>query len=527
MSIKLTPIDTNAPVANARTWSSFQEAVFSAVAHGSGNVVIEAVAGSGKTTTAIEALKRWQVAGHQQGRALFCAFNKSIADELARKVPPGVLAKTLHGVCYGAIVRKFKGCKVDDQKLRGTAVNVVDAQGLKFEEADKVVGDLVRAYGLIKGSLTNMQSVKELNDTVNTYGVDIEDQRSLTLLADLDHAMRNYTAGITFDEMLSFVLDHGISLPQFDIVFVDEAQDMNRMQIEILKRLLGDKGRLVAIGDTYQSIYGFRGADAGAMDRIRSEFNVSEGNQLPLSITYRCPKSVVTLAQQWVPHIQANSTAPEGEVIQCESFKKNQAEVFGSLKSGDMVIARINAPLVSGALKLLAQGRKAIVRGRDIGKNLTALVNKMSKKFRDDQVSDLFAQVVDWMNTESRKLHAARKDAQAQQVEDRGETLLAVMRGAKTISDCKARIERLFSDESVGVVFSSIHKAKGMEAPTVVWFGPEKCDEFAERARSEAAARQELNLSYVAATRAMNRLIMLPLPAREDTIREHDDGAEV
>ncbi len=271
--IKLSPIDTSAPAAPARAWSPFQEAVFGAVAHGSGNVVVEAVAGSGKTTTAIEALKRWQAAGHYQDSALFCAFNKSIAEELARKVPAGVTAKTLHSLCFGALARKFKGCKPDDQKLRGTAQNVVEAQGLKLAEADKVVGDLVRAYGLIKGSLTNIQSLEECNATLTTYGVDIEDSRSLTLLGELDFAMRNYTAGITFDEMLSFVLDHNINLPKFKLVFVDEAQDMNRMQIEILKRLLAPDGRLVAIGDTYQSIYGFRGADAGAMDRIRAEFH--------------------------------------------------------------------------------------------------------------------------------------------------------------------------------------------------------------------------------------------------------------
>ncbi len=233
---------------------------------------------------------------------------------------------------------------------------------------------------------------------------------------------------------------------------------------------------------------------------------------------------MVTLAQQWVPHIQASATAEDGEVVQCQSFKKDQAAVFASLQSGDMVVCRINAPLVAGALKLLAQGRKAIVRGRDIGKNLSALVTKMSKKLDDGDVSILFASVVDWMGVESRKLYAARKDAQAQQVEDRGETLLAIMRGAKTISECKARIEKLFSDESVGVVFSSVHKAKGLEAPTVVWFGPEKCDAFEERARSQAAARQETNLKYVAATRAMKRLILLPLPEKGDTVREHDDA---
>lgn len=522
MTISLTPV--TAPAVAARSWSPYQEGIFDAIVHGLGNIVVEAVAGSGKTTTIIEAIRRWLV-GHPGGRVAFLAFNKSIADELSRKVPSGVVAKTMHSVCFGAVLRKFKGIKVDDQKLLHWCAKVALEQGLVGEEADDVVADLRRAYGLIKSTLTSVHDMGAMAAVLDTHGVELEDTRSLSLVANLDLLMRSDKYAVTFDEMLSFVLDHNISLPKFDLLCVDEAQDMNRMQIEIMKRLLSKEGRLVAVGDTFQSIYGFRGADAEAMNRIRAEFNVSKGNQLPLSITYRCAQSVVAMAQTWVPHIQASPSADVGETITLDKFENgNGQKVFDSLQSGDMVVCRVNAPLVAGALKLLAQGRKAIVRGRDIGKNLTTLTNKLSKKLLDSDVSGLFQRVDEWMKAESIKMRVLKKETQAQQVEDRGETLLAVMRGARTITECKNRIEMLFSDDSVGVVFSSIHKSKGLEAPTVVWFGPEKCDEFIERARSKDAERQELNLAYVATTRAITRLIRLPLPERGENIRQHDDG---
>jgi len=325
-------------------------------------------------------------------------------------------------------------------------------------------------------------------------------------------------------------------MSKFDLVCVDEAQDMNRLQIELLKRLMAPGGRLCAVGDSRQAIYGFRGADAQAMERIRREFNVSEGNNLPLSITYRCPRAVVAVAQLWVPHIQPSDSAPEGEVVQLDSWKKDSAKAFESLESGSMVVCRKNAPLVGAALKLLAQGRKAIVRGRDIGKNLTKLIDKLVKKLGigdekkgkfvrgewipaaiDDSVAALFGEVNTWAEVESAKLRRAQKTNQAQQVEDQAETLMAIMRGAQSVQECRDRIEKLFSDDSVGVVFSSIHKSKGLEAPTVLWLGGNATEENHD-------ASQELNLCYVACTRAQQKLIILPLPEKEDRLREHDDG---
>ncbi len=521
-----------------RVYSAYQEAIFRAFTQGTGNVVVEAVAGSGKTTTMVEALKRWQqVDANKNKRAVFCAFNKSIATELEKKVPAGVTAKTLHGLAFGAVARTFKGIKVDDRKLAFHAEKVLPMEAFTSREALRAAThDLTRAYGLLKGTLTSLQDIDAVAHTLATYGVELDANIADLPLPQLDQAMRGDTTGLTFDEMLSFILDHHIPMAKFDLVCVDEAQDMNRLQIELLKRLMAPGARFCAVGDSRQAIYGFRGADAEAMERIRREFNVSEGNNLPLSITYRCPRAVVAVAQLWVPHIQPSDTAAEGEVVHLDSWKKDSAAAFDALASGDMCVCRKNAPLVGAALKLLAQGRKAIVRGRDIGKNLTKLVDKLVKKLGlgdekkgkfvrgewipasiDDSVAALFGEVNTWADVEGAKLRRAQKTTQAQQVEDQAETLMAIMRGAQSIDECKARIERLFSDDSVGVVFSSIHKAKGLEAPTVLWLGGDTTEEDTSRS-------QELNLCYVACTRAQQKLIILPLPEKDEKIHAHDDG---
>ena len=515
MSI-LQPIN-NSNFAPARVYSPYQEAIFRAFTQGTGNIVVEAVAGSGKTTTLVEALKRWQaVAGNNQKTAVFLAFNKSIADELSRKVPAGVEAKTMHSLCFRAVARRFKGIKVDDQKMRFTAKLVAEkVHGTRDrEQTNQLVGDMAKAHGLMRGTMTSLSDLGAITETLAAYGAVLDcPALSVPMLAELDQVLRSETSACTYDEMLTFVVDHGIPLPQYDLICVDESQDLNLLQIELLKRALKPGGRLVAVGDSRQAIYLFRGADSRAMARIREDFNVSDGNCLPLSITYRCPRAVVQLAQQWVPHIQAADGAIDGTVVQNEA--KQMSETLLNLPAGSMVICRVNAPLIGAALGLIAKGKKAVVRGRDIGKNVSKLAIKLSKNLADHDVPELCARIADYAREESVKMRKARKDAQAQQIEDMGETLLALLNGISSLSALDARIESLFSDDVVGVVFTSGHKSKGLEADVVVWLAPEKNDQIEMRAKNDAAITQENNLRYVTVTRAMKILVLQPMPERD------------
>lgn len=507
-----------ATAAPARVYSPYQEAVFRAFTAGQGNVVVEAVAGSGKTTTLVEALRRWQQVPANRGkRALFCAFNKSIAEELSRRVPAGVDAKTLHSLCMSAIGRRFKNSTIDGRKLHVVAELVVTKtlEGQSLEMINAVAGDLIKAYGLLRGTMTNLGDSTAVTETISAYGITLDQPEvSIPLFAELDQVMKSEVSKLTFDEMLTFPLDHGINLPRYDLICVDESQDLNRLQIELLKRALARDGRLVAVGDSRQALYLFRGADAKAMERIKAEFNVSDGNCLPLSITYRCPRAVVALAQCWVPHIQAADTAAEGAVI--EKTPKQLGATLLSLMEKDMVVCRTNAPLIGCALKLIAAGKKAVVRGRDIGKTVAKLATKLAKRLGDGQVEELCARISEYCSVETGKLKKAHKDSQVQQIEDQCETLLALLGGVQSIRALHTRIERLFSDDSFGVVFSSCHKAKGLESNTVVWLAPEKNDMMRARARNEAAMIQEDNICYVAVSRAIETLIIQPMPDPRD-----------
>ncbi len=93
MNFMDTPVDlTEAP---SRNWSPQQQAVFEAVKEPSQNILIQACAGSGKTTTIGEAMK------FGGSRPVFLAFNKSIQEELSKRNPLGA-AQTLNSLGFGA-----------------------------------------------------------------------------------------------------------------------------------------------------------------------------------------------------------------------------------------------------------------------------------------------------------------------------------------------------------------------------------------------------------------------------------------
>lgn len=508
---------TNAihPTPSPRAWSHYQEDVFSLFTERTGNGVVEAVAGSGKTTTLVEGMKRWTAINPKQKGAFVC-FNKSIATELQSKVPAGIEASTLHSLGYRAVLKTFKGCKVDERKIYGYSETVALSAADDRLQAKGIENDLQTAYGLLKSTMVDLKDVEAIGDLLAEYGVELKMAAvSMPLFQVLDRLMVNDTSRCSFDEMLTFVVDHQLPMRQFDLVCVDEAQDMNAIQLKLLDAMVGPNGRLIAVGDSKQAIYHFRGASSNAIERIRDAFNVPTENVLPLSISYRCPKAVVARAQTIVSHIEASATAIEGEVIDADVSMMNATLL--AMDDRSMGICRCNGPLVGCALRLIKSGRKAVVRGRDIGKGIAKLARDLSKRAADDSLSSLIEAARLWEANEVSRLTAARKMSQANMVVDRVDTLIALCENITTHDELIARIETIFSDQQAGVVFSSIHRSKGLEADTVVWLEPGLSEFFytkAEERGDAAGADSERCLAYVAITRAKRKLVLQPLRKR-------------
>jgi superfamily I DNA/RNA helicase len=285
---------------------------------------------------------------------------------------------------------------------------------------------------------------------------------------------------------------------------VDEAQDTNASRRALALRMLKRGGRLVAVGDRHQAIYGFTGADADALDLIAKAVNAVE---MPLTVTYRCPKSVVKYAQNWVSHITAHESAPEGSVVQVPLG----TSLLDIVKQGDSVLCRFNAPLVKYAYALISKGIPTKIEGRDIGAGLKALARRWKVK----SFSTFLTRLEDYAERETAKFRAKEQESRAVAIEDKVECLkLLIARINEVSPNCLspietlcAEIDNIFNENVSGdvVLLSSIHKSKGREWDRVYWLqtGPSKW------ARKEWEIQQEDNLCYVAATRAKAELLLI------------------
>jgi superfamily I DNA/RNA helicase len=484
-------------------YSNYQSDVFGFVQVGKGHGIIEAVAGSGKTTTIVKALEM------TTGSALFLAFNKSISDELSKRIPSHASASTLHAAgnrmvrqsTPKVVTNNFKVDSImDSYQPTATSKYMKKEERTKKLEVRKVIKSMV---SLIKNTLIDYNDSEALYDLADYYGIELESQFIPYVKFVMEESNRISDTVIDFDDMIYLPIYRKVQ-PSFkyDWVFVDETQDLNKAQLELVLKLVKSTGRIIAVGDPSQSIYGFRGADVDAMTRMKEVLNATE---LPLSICYRCPTSHLDIARRFVPTIENAPNSKEGEVkhISEDTFVET---LISENPEKTLVLSRTNASLVSYSLKLISQGHKAVIKGRDIGKELVSLVKKFDKA---ETIVDLQNYLLGWSQKEVEKLEQRHHESAIQGVMDKFDCIMNVIYTCETIEDVIEKLKNLFNDDSItGYVFSSIHRAKGLESETVYILNPDKLPLTFKGIKNWERV-QEDNICYVAYTRAKDRLVFV------------------
>lgn len=497
----------------SKVWSPYQQGVFDHIADpAAGNAIVKAVAGSGKSTTIVEACRRIP-AGKT---SILLAFNKNIATELQQR---GVNAKTFHSLCFGPVLRHKQVNNVETNKLRMLCKdNMASNDAFIYTMfCTKLVG-LARNAGIGCLAADTDDVWWQLADHHN---LEVENERGNTTrgieLARKLLKWSNESNLVDFDDMLYIAVKDGIALPKFDYVFVDEAQDTNAIQRAIVRKICHADSRVVFVGDPAQAIYGFRGADSESMEMLRKEFDCTE---LPLTTSYRCATSIIAVAQRHVPYIEAAEGAPEGEVLVANFSKVIQATVNAAkgedagdtayqhaFQASDMVVCRTTKPLVELAFKLVRQQVPVRIMGRDIGNGLKTLVNKM----RASDLDDLTVKIEAWAKREIDKAIAKQMDEKAEGVQDKMDCILCLVDGLyetnRTIEALLGGIDFLFDEDRQALTLSTIHKAKGLEADRVWWLNASGCP--ARWAKQDWQKKQEIHLCYVAITRAKTTLLYI------------------
>jgi superfamily I DNA/RNA helicase len=457
-----------------------QAAIVDAAAAGN-NLVVEAGAGTGKTSTL-----KLLAAAKPRERGVYLAYNKAIAGDAARSFPPSVLCKTAHSMAYGAVGRLYAHrLKAHRQPAR------VTAQILGIREPARVADDLA--------PLAPQQLARLAMATVDRFchSADVEPgPRHVPVVAGLDdRQVRRALAAVVVpiarkawddiqsrDGQLRFTHDAylklwGLSHPRLDCdyVLLDEAQDAN----PVIAAIVDDQtaSQRILVGDRSQAIYGWRGA-IDAMARFA-------GQRLALSQSFRFGQAVADEANKWLTLLDAPLRLSGHRPI---------ASRLAALAAPDAVLCRTNAHAVTQVMAATGAGRKAALvgGGAEIRRLVEAAIEL--KAGRGTSHPELFA-FTTWAEVQDYVDH------------DHAGADLKVFVGLIDTYGPDRVIEitdSLVDEDDADVIISTAHKAKGREWGTIriaADFREPKRDEDDPAAVLEVP-REDAMLAYVAVTRA-------------------------
>lgn len=531
--------------------SIYQQGVYNFIKNRKGNAVVDAVAGSGKTTTLLNALKLIP----SNKRVLFLAFNKSIAKELSQKVPntSNIHVKTVHGFGFSCL-NKYFNCRIEKDKYHRILNDVFSYH----KEGDL---DILKKYNFNTSSMLSVndmyvdlkeleieptgyfQRIIQLCDLGRMNLIDIRSKKGIDQLNEIakNHSIEiqngecfrawhlikigsSFKSEIDFTDMIYLPIKLKLYPFKYDFVFIDECQDLNACQRTIMLGAVKPKtGRFIAVGDPSQAIYGFAGADANSFKTLSS---LPKTKKLPLSVCYRCGKNIIKEAQSIVPHLEAFEGAIDGSV--------EHNKDISHIKEGDMVLCRQTYPLFRLCLILLSQNKAAKVMGTDIGASLIKNINDTKKKREDwtleNMFNRLYAELDKVLKSIMRKEDKTESEAKETKTYATAKEKISVIEmlavGLDSPLEIIEKIKTIFNDDNKpSILLSTIHKSKGLEADRVFIIHPELMP--SKYAELDWEIEQEDNLKYVAYTRAKSLLAFIPkskFDAWGDSDKESQEG---
>jgi len=482
--------------------------------------MVSALAGTGKTFTLVGGVQalygksldtmpsRQQTAIWKAVKEQFCpdsvcftTFTVSAKDEIKRRITPSLCTTTtLSAMGYQAIkcevgitgeipkVNKWKTDRLVEIVHNGTSVHILKKTLPGYPTAvkrlvqlakysllttpdDDILESLAGQYGVILG-----ENAKRIFDTV----------RKVLILACKD------CLSIDFDDMLWLPLVLNIPIKRYDLLIVDEGQDLNHCQQELALRA---SNNLFIAGDAHQAIYGFAGADTKSMTTMYHKLWDREGcENFPLTVTYRCSQAVTREAQFIVPALEAHHSNVEGSI-----GLEDNCDTVAPL---DMILCRVNAPLIGEAFKLIMRGIPAMVLGKG---GIDSGLKRLIEILKPDSLPDLKIKIGRYNAKETTRICNSKGGTTGIiALNDKCSCLHSLCQHATSVDEVIKNIDELFANKNDAVTLSSIHRAKGLEANNVFIIRPDLLPH--PLAKTDWEREQERNLQYVAITRARHTL---------------------
>ncbi len=494
--------------------SKRQIAIYKAWQKTDHNILIHAVAGSGKTTVLLNILNMCD------GEALYLAFNKSIQNEINSKLETNNIkyasALTMHSLGLSAVKNAYRSFEIENRKYFKMAKSVMDMyytdlKDLDYKEKSKITMMLVNANNVSRMFLSD--DYEKIVDTMKTMDMYVDSEevipkmwKTFVRLRDKDYKKADIE--IDFTDMIYLPCKFNLKLPfSPKYLMIDESQDLNIAQHKLIDILIsqGDVKRWVSVGDTKQAIYGFSGASASSFDLFRVRDNVKE---YPLDICYRCPSKVIDEANK-VFNVMKGFKKEEGEVKWIYDYK--------DIKDGDetMIVCRNTNPLLSIYFILLALEKPCYIKGDDIKNKIISFIKPLKFNKINDIVRSTLRQanILEHRNDDTSKYEASKltECAEALTILTKYDFIDGYDKGEDLIN----KLNQLFrkNKPEYGICLSTIHKSKGLEADYVYILDEHLIP--SKFAKSLEQKQQEYNLKYVARTRAKKALYYIESPKKE------------
>jgi len=515
-------------------FTELQKKIFiEALAVGGKNLIVEAVAGSGKTTT----IKRIIEILPESSSKLYIAFNRSIVKEMQKKMDniKNIEIKTCHSLGFTALKNaRLKSVKLENRKyntiMRDVVISGENIEHLNLKDQNSIIYKKLEYFNFIFKKTMYCKNFALYHDDVdfddkfdNLVHRVIKDsimamsKQNKLREDEIAEVIREAKEGMSenrdkYKKYILSILKKGIEEEQiidyadmlymacrlkgklfkYDYVFVDECQDLNQLQINLIKKINTDK--IIFVGDPCQAIYGFAGALNNSFEIIESEFNCKK---MPLSETFRCPKNVIDFVNKY--YTKSNIYTNKEE----ETGIKRIKEIDPNILKNDLILCFRNAPLLDLFVELILRGKPC-------------KINK-SKEFFDEFFSFLkvqfFLKYISIKNVDkvfSIKVANAENNDEIERLLD---LKLIVLKFMELTGNCskedyveqikKVLKEQMEKSRKAQLVLSTIHRAKGLEADSVIILEFDKLLYFAQ-----AGIGQSDNLLYVALTRTKDKLTL-------------------
>ncbi len=463
-----------------------------------GNIKINAVAGSGKTTTVIEYAKTRPASS----KILYLAFNKSVKLEAQKKFLErglmNVTVETAHSLAYKYIFRT-KDYKLKKLGYRtNEIVECLNLHGSNEKHTEYIIANHINKL-ITYFCNSDKEKVQDLN-----YIATIKDSKAKKFVTTFyEYILKQSRIFLSKMDKAEIEITHDFYLKKFqlskqqlnyDYILFDEGQDASAAMLDVFFNQTATK---VIVGDTHQQIYGWRFA-VNSLEKADFE-------TFYLSTSFRFSQDIANLAMET---LMLKSHISDYKAIAITG-KGNSTAI-----KTKAILARTNLGLLLRAIKYITEKKKV--------KHIYFEGNINSYTYADEGAS-----LYDVLNLYNRKHHFI-KDKLIKSMKDLNEledyiektedVQLAMMveivkeygnEIPEIINSLKNKHVENNEKEKAEIIFSTVHRCKGMEYDEIElvddFLSEEKLEKLIADKKKEgvdsAKLNEEINLLYVAITR--------------------------